>query len=305
MTLDSEWRPPGWQVIEEGVDLNPAECVEMYNSFAKAGYYTRGGALSKHGNAQNDCDEAEIVRANVALLRDAWNTFGPTWRLAAFLTGVDAKVDPFYNPGAVAMPALVVKLNGRGDQNNPDRLTNGLSVSDKTVTIKTFAFVNGKVEPVEIELPEPANWRGHGAKKLRTGNAPANANGPHSHVEEWLKLCVAQGQSEIVCAFVPDNGDGWFQRWALTAQMVVRLGRVPCVPAPGIAASSPRGASALLVWVPKNKVSKLPEHSRACIERGENFRVPLIMRPRAGIQYAFVQAGAVNKIVDAGLLEEN
>ena len=305
MNLSKTWRPPGWQEIEEGVDPSPESCVQMYDGFKKRGYYTRGGALTEFGSKAPDSEEAEVVRHNVALLRDAWNTFGAVWKLGAGLVGVDFKVDPFNNPGATDLPGLVVKLDGVGDQDDDNRKSNGLARSKTTVEVVTFEFVQGADEPVKpkvIELPLPANWRGHGRKKLKRGQAPAAANGPHSFVEAWLKLCVAQGQQEIVAAFVPDNGDGWFQRYALTAQLVVRLGRVPCSPPPAIPSSSPRGASALLIWVPVDLVSSLPEETRKCVEHGENFRVPLMMRPRSGIQYAFVQRGAVDAIVDLGLV---
>ena len=302
MNQCTEWRPPDWREIEEGVNPTPQECADLYDVFKAKGYYTRGGTLSKKGSEAADSEEASIVRHNVALLRDAWNTYGGVWDLAALLTGVDFVVDPFNNPGMSASASkLLVRLDGTGDQSDSQRPTNGLAVSDKLVEIKTFVLVNGKVEEKTLALPLPLNWRGHGKRKLKPGTAHALVNGPHSDTAKWIKLCAAQGQQEIVAAFVPCAGDGWFQQWSLTAQLIVSLGRVPCIAPPGIKSSSPRGASALLIWVPEHLVSLTPPKTRKCITKGANFRVPLLTRPKAGVQYAMVQSGNMQEIVDMGL----
>lgn len=302
MNQCTEWRPPDWREIEEGVNPTPLECAELFDAFKAKGYYTRGGTLTAKGVAAADSEEASIALHNVALLRDAWNTHGNVWDLAARLTGVDFVVDPFNNPGmSSAASKLLVRLDGTGDQSDSQRPTNGLALSETFVEIKTFAFEGGKVVGKVLSLPLPLNWRGHGKNKLKPGTAHALVNGPHSDTAAWLRLCAAQGQQEIVAAFVPAAGDGWFQQWSLTAQLIVSLGRVPCIAPPGIKSSSPRGASALLIWVPKHLIALVPPKTRKCITKGVGFPVPLLRRPKAGIQYALVQSGSMEGLVDLGL----
>jgi len=300
----ASWRPPGWQSLEEGEDLTLKANAQFIVDFEKSGHIVPGKykRTNKTCTASDD-EEITILLANVKRLRDAWNTYGPAWALAEALTGVPFVSDPFHNPNTQHLDSLIVRLDGSGDLEDDKRPMNGLAVSDEVVVLELPKFNpdTGEVEIEKLELPLPLNWHGHGEQEQPVGKCPVAANGPHSCVERWLKLCVAYGQRDICAAFVPDNGDGWFQRWALTAQLVVRLNRVPCSPPEGIRKSTPRGASALLIWVPKSLVQTLPKVTRDCITKGKNFKVPLINRPQSGVQYAFVQPGAVDKVVDFGL----
>lgn len=311
-----DWNPPGWQRLEEDVPHSVKDNFDWVGKFEKAGLLVPGkGKLTAKGEKSRDIDDLEVVIHNLKLLRDAWGTHESVWWLAAELCGVDFKSDPFYNPGCQGLPELAVKLDGSGDTSDPMRETSGLAYDPEDlveIEMQDFVIDNDasakkgedvyKVEKVKRSLPRPLNWRGRGDAALPVGECPAAVNGPHSDTEEWLKLCVAYGQDDIVAAFVPQNGDGWFQRWAMTATIVVRLGRVACNPAPGIAKSSPRGANALLIWVPEAKRKTLPKVTRDCITKGRSFRVPLVMRPKAGVQYAFVQPGACERVVDFGLI---
>jgi hypothetical protein len=272
----TNWRPPGWR---DGIkDQNaPDDGHTPYNTeasfiaYTKAGYYTSGGKLTEKGQNAKDSQTADDVASNRRALRNAWNTHPTVWRLAAELTGVVFKVDPYWNQGAKALPGLVRRLDGLTPE------TDGLAHD-----------ANGF----------PLNWRG----TLKKGQAPAAANGPHSVTESWLKLCDAYGQEEVVAAFVPDNGDAWFQETGMKAQLVVRLGRVPCLPPPGIEASSPRGASVLLIWIPSSiDVKTLPKHTQDAL-KGKTFRVPMWTRARKGTQCAYVQPGSIYREVDLGLI---
>ena len=280
LTLTS-WRPPGWH---DGIDdLHapdeghvPENIETQFAAYDKAGYYTRGGKLTEKGLHAVDSKTASDVSTNRKLLRDAWNTHPRVWLLASRMLGVDFKVDPFHNPAAQALPRLVRKLGGHTPE------TDGL------------AHVDGF----------PLNWRG----KLKQGKAAAAVNGPHSMTERWLSLCAAYGEEEFVAAFVPDCGDAWFQQIGMRAQIVIRLGRVSCLPPPGIKSSAPRGASALLLWIPAARVEDVPAHTKLVLS-GVPYRVPLWTRRRKGTQYAFVQpantqyeAAAEQQEVDLGLL---
>lgn len=340
----TDWRPPGWiygdpdepytpeDRIIDGVEIPGIE--SRYKEFEAAGYYTTGGSLTEKAIGAKDEQEARDVAHNRRLLRDAWNTHPAAWRLARALIGRDFAVDPFWNQGAKALPSLAVKLDGQGPLN--DGMLTVRQARAKLDSADFRALHGAKVcDVLEARLqalgdvPDafPVNWRQH----LKRGQAPAAVNGPHSCTADWLACVAAYGSQEFAAAFVPDNGDGWFQSIALTATLVVRLGRVPCLAPPGIKASSPRGASALCIWIPPKVRAKLdalqaqllaasddkereritakldallPAPTRAVLLHGEAFAVPLWSRPRAGTQLAIVQRGGLagdESIVDLGI----
>lgn len=328
----TEWRPPGWIVGDDDEPYIPEKIEELYAMYDAAGYYTRGGSLSDKAIGKPDEDEARDVAHNRKLLRDAWNTHGAAWRLGAALIGRAFRVDPFWNQGASDLPELAVMLDGLTP------LTDGmLSVRDARNALANGAYDDATRRVVEQRLAElgdvpddfPLNWR----QQLVAGEAAAAANGPHSCTAKWLRCTAAYGSQEFAAGFVPDNGDGWFQSIAMTATLVVRLGRVPCRPPPGITSSSPRGASALCVWIPPHvraaaealherlqlrTITKarraelaaeldalLPEPTRRVLLTGRSIAVPLWSRPRAGTQLAIVQRGDLidgdGAIVDLGI----
>lgn len=350
-SLAHDWRPPGWIVGDPDEPYTPEDrtidgaeirgVLSLYNEYAAAGYYTSGGTLTEKGENAVDSQDAADVAHNVALLRDAWNTHPVAWRLGAKLIGRDFTVDPFWNQGAAGLPALVRKLDGLSPLDD-GMLT--IEQAEREMASTEKSLRERYTEQVCTELREritalgmapssfPVNWRA----SLSVGEAAAAANGPHSCTAKWLKLCSLYGEQEFTAAFVPDNGDGWYQTIAETAHIVAKLGRIPCQPPPGISIkggkSSPRGASSLCVWVPlrvrervvelsaslattqsrrgKEKLTEqldalLPEHTRNVLLTGDAFRVGILSRPRAGTQYAVVQRGAISsgdKIVDLGLM---
>lgn len=329
----TDWRPPGWIVGDPDEPYVPERIESLYAMYAKNGYYTRGGTLTEKALnlSASDREEVEAVIHNRKLLRDAWNTHEVAWRLGAALTGRPFKVDPFWNQGTQGLPRLSVRLDGLTP------LTDGMLTVDEARTMLTLnatqddvrAGIEARLESLG-DVPDdfPLNWRGD----LKRGKAAAAANGPHSCTAKWLRCVAAYGTEEFAAAFVPDNGDGWFQSIAMTATLVVRLGRVPCSPPPGVKSSSPRGASALCVWVPpkvrervvaldaqlqaaenardrdvaqKALDRQLPEPTRRVMLGGHSIAVPMWKRPRAGTQYAIVQRGDLldgdDSIVDFGL----
>jgi hypothetical protein len=341
-----DWRPPGWIVGDPDEPYTPEDrtvdgveirgVLSLYNEYAAAGYYTSGGTLTEKGSNAVDEQDARDVAHNVALLRDAWNTHPVAWRLAAAVIGRAFVVDPFWNQGCAGMPALVRKLDGISPLDD-GMLT--IEQAEREMASTEKVLRERYTEAVRIELRSriaalgavppgfPVNWRA----MLAAGESPAAANGPHSCTARWLQLCALYGEHEFCAAFVPDNGDGWFQSIGMTAHLVVRLGRVPCEPPPGISIkggkSSPRGASALCIWVPKHvreellalvavPLSKmkpaqherlnelLPEPTRRVLLTGEAIRVPMWQRPRSGIQYAVVQRANLSgdAVVDFGLM---
>jgi hypothetical protein len=343
-----DWRPPGWIVgdpdepytpedrIVDGVEVRGV--LSLYNEFYAAGYYTSGGSLTDKALGARDEDDARDVAHNVALLRDAWNTHPTAWRLAAKIIGREFTVDPFWNQGAAGLPALVRKLDGLSPLDDGmltiEQAEREMASTEKSLreryTADVCVVLRARIVALGNVSPDfPVNWRGD----LQPGEAAADVNGPHSCTAKWLKLCALYGEQEFCVAFVPDNGDGWFQSIAMTAHIVVRLGRVPCSPPPGIVTkngkSSPRGASALCIWIPKHireelltlvavPLSKmtdeqrerldelLPAATRDVLLTGDAFRVPMWQRPRSGTQYAVVQRAASlvgdNKVVDLGLV---
>jgi hypothetical protein len=348
-----DWRPPGWIYGDPDEPYTPEDrtvdgvevrgVLSLYNEFAAAGYYTSGGLLTEKAENAKDGDEAADVAHNVKLLRDAWNTHPIAWRLAAKLIGREYAVDPFWNQGCDGLPALVRKLDGLSplddgmltiEQAEREMASTEKSLRERYTEPVCAALCVRAAALALAGMPRdfPINWRAH----LQAGEAAAAANGPHSCTAKWLRLCQLYGEQEFCAAFVPDNGDGWYQTIAETAHLVVRLGRIPCAPPPGIlikgSKSSPRGASSLCVWIPKHvreqvvtlstslattqsKRGKaklieqldalLPEHTRNVLLTGDAFRVGIIQRPRAGTQYAVVQRGALasgDKVIDLGLL---
>lgn len=332
----TNWRPPGWIVGDPDEPYVPERIEDLYVMYSGRGYYSAGGCLTDKALALADDDRAEIeaVIHNRKLLRDAWNTHGVVWQLAAALTGQPFRVDPFWNQGTQDLPGLAVMLDGLSP------LTDGmLTVKEARVLVEAGS------QPLAADIREaivhrlallhgvpdffPLNWRQH----LVVGEAAAAANGPHSCTAKWLRCSAAYGEQEFSAAFVPDNGDAWFQSTAMTATLVVRLGRVPCSPPPGIQESSPRGASALCVWIPphirervielhakalaaktkqRTKLTAemdalLPEPTRRVLLDGKSIAVPMWKRPRAGTQYAIVQRGdlldGAESIVDFGLVD--
>ncbi len=257
------WRPPGW-IARTKVDVSalaqikavdkeilptlrhPYEpetrdvngevilgVVALEKYFDTQEFYTRG----RHGliaEVEGDplAPVAEEVLHNAKLLRDAWNTAGPVWRLVRrFIEPHKFTVDPFSNDGTRELPDLRVRLNG------------------STPELNGLAAIDGF----------PAFWRGD----LPVGQAAAAVNGPHSDVATWLQLCAAYGAEEIVAAFVPDAADTWWYEACETAAIVFRFGRVHCAPPPGIKASSPRGTSAVLLWIPSTiDTSTLPDYTQ-------------------------------------------
>lgn len=328
----TDWRPPGWIVGDPDDPYVPERIEDLYEMYNDAGYYTRGGTLTDkaHDLAEDDRAEVEAVIHNRKLLRDAWNTPGVVWRLAALLIGVGFRVDPFWNQGTQDLPELVVRLDGLTP------LTDGmLTVRDARDRLSqydadTAALVQQRLEQLGDDVPDsfPLNWR----QDIEPGEAPGAANGPHSCTKKWLRCVAAYGSQEFAAAFVPDSGDAWFQSIAMTAALVIRLGRAPCIAPPGILASSPRGASALLIWIPphirervetlhalyltamsastrvelcKQLDALLPEPTRRVLLDGKSLAVPLWKRPRSGTQYAIVQRGDLldgnASVVDLGL----
>lgn len=333
----TNWRPPGWIVGDVDEPYVPERIEDLFTMYRDGGYCSSGGRLTDKALALNDSDRTEIeaVIHNRRLLRDAWNTHEVAWQLAAALIGQPFHVDPFWNQGARSLPDLVVRLDGLGP------LTDGmLTVKEARVLVESGGLAADVRAEVEHRLallhgvPDsfPLNWRQH----LVVGEAAAAANGPHSCTAKWLRCSAAYGTQEFSAAFMPDNGDGWFQSVAMTAALVVRLGRVPCYAPPGIDSNgkSPRGASALCVWIPpalrervvelhakslaakgkqRTKLTEamnslLPEPTRRVLFDGKSIAVPLWTRPRAGTQYAIVQRGdlldGAESIVDFGLAGE-
>jgi hypothetical protein len=344
-SVPTNWRPPGWvdgdddpYAPDEG--HTPENTEASYAEFDGKGYYTRGGLLTDKGLNAKDSDTAAAVSANRKRLRDAWNTHPSVWRLASLLIGRPFKVDPFWNQGARELPALERTLDGLSPavdgllsvEKARERLGRHHAATDPAERMPAAAAT-------ELELclaalgpdvaPDfPACWRG----PLTKGSAAAAVNGPHSITEKWLRLAWHYSQEEYTAGFTPDNGDGWFQELGMRFSIVVRLGRVSCLPPPGITSSSPRGASALLIGIPlavqaelrelaadlakrTTKAARreeivarmdalLPAAARRVLLEGANFRVPLWSRPKAGVQYAYVQPGSVGETetIDMGLL---
>ncbi len=317
MTIDltppaqTSWRPPGWRdgaddpnAPEEG--HTPENTEESYAAFDARGYYTRGGLLTDKGTEAKDSQTAEDVTHNRKALRDAWNTPPVVWTLAQLLTGVSFTVDPFWNQGAQALPDLQRKLAGLSLDTDGlltlERATELLAageIKDKKAAKLIKRYVDLLATEGITDPNFPACWRG-GVPRRR---GAAACNGPHSITEKWLTLADAYAAEEFVACFVPDNGDQWFQEIAMRFDIIVRLGRVSCLPPPGIKSSSPRGASALLIKVPPHIDRKtLPEHTQAALA-GESFKVPLWTRKLKGTQYGYVQPGsrAVSREIDLGL----
>lgn len=331
----TNWRPPGWR---DGADddyapesgHSPENTEESYAEFDARGYYTRGGLLTEKGRDAKDSETAEDVAWNRKALRDAWNTHPVVWRFASALIGRPFRVDPFWNEGARELPKLKVRLDGlepttdgmltraramlhlrREDSNGREvwDYNDGALASTRDVADEIAARLQNLGDVAD---DFPLNWR----QSLKRGSAAAACNGPHSCTEKWLACCDAYGREEFCAAFVPDNGDGWFQNIGMRAQLIVRLGRVPCLAPPGIKASSPRGASALLVWIPDavqaevRSLSKAAKKNAAALDRllpapvrnvllhGHTFRTALWTRPKAGVQYAYVQPGTIDREVD-------
>lgn len=329
----TNWRPPGWIVGDPDEPFVPENIEDLYAMYAGKGYYTAGGCLTDKALALGDEDRGEIeaVIHNRRLLRDAWNTPGVVWRLAAALIGRPFKVDPFWNQGARELPDLAVRLDGLGPLTD-GMMTVGrareLAATHDDATLRTRLEL--RLNMLGAVPPEfPLNWR----QELDRGEAPAASNGPHSCTAKWLRCSAAYGREEFSAAFVPDNGDAWFQRIAMTAALVVRLGRVNCHAPPGVQSSSPRGASSLCVWVPEHVRAEvtelhtrvlatkhkgkqadlteqldalLPEPTRRVLLGGHSISVPLWERPKAGTQYAIVQRGDLldgdASVVDLGLV---
>jgi hypothetical protein len=262
------WRPPGWLArtqidvkrlnTKQHADIirdlsHPYEpatreingvkirgVVELEKWFDKENYYGRGRkGLTEWATDDDLADVAVEVNRNARLLRDAWNTAGPVWRMIRrWIEPYKFTVDPFSNVGTLELPDLIVRLDG------------------STSELDGYAAENG--------FPM---WRRH----LAVGQAAAAANGPHSDVEKWMKLCAAYGREEITAAFVPDAADAWWYEACETAALVFRFGRVHCSPPPGIDASSPRGASAGILWLPPSiDISTLPEFTQEALA-GKNF----------------------------------
>lgn len=315
MTIDTtppsqtSWRPPGWR---DGADdpnapedgHTPENTEESYAAFDKRGYYTRGGLLTEKGTGAKDSQTAEDVAFNRKALRDAWNTHPVVWQFARLLTGVPFTVDPFWNQGAQALPDLQRTLNGLSldvdglltVERATEILPHGKDKKAAKRVKRYLAFLN-EAGPVNPNFP--ACWRGD----LVRGQAAAACNGPHSITEKWLTLADAYAAEEFVACFVPDNGDQWFQEIGMRFDIIVRLGRVSCLPPPGIKSSSPRGASALLIKIPPTiDRATLPECTQAVLA-GEGFKVPLWTRKLKGTQYGYVQPGsrAVSREIDLGL----
>lgn len=342
--VPTNWRPPGWvdgdddpYAPEEG--HTPENTEASYGDFDSKGYYTRGGLLTDKGLNAKDSDTAAAVSGNRKRLRDAWNTHPAVWRLASLLIGRPFAVDPFWNAGARELPSLERTLNGLSSsvdgllsvERARERLGRHLAATDaaERMPAKDVAELELCLAALgeEIDPNFPACWRG----PLTRGSAAAAVNGPHSITEKWLRLSWAYSQEEFTANFAPDNGDGWFQEVAMRYPIVVRLGRVSCLPPPGITSSSPRGASALLIGIPVDVQTELrslaadlgkrqtkqrrdeivarmdallPEPARRVLLEGANFRVPLWTRPKAGVQYAYVQPGSVGETetIDMGLI---
>jgi hypothetical protein len=303
------WRPPGWRKGDPSEPyvpedrqcpdckgVAPEDCercdgvgkllgvISLHARFAGSGYYTTGNTLTPKGAKAKDAQQAEDVLHNAKLLRDAWNTHKHVWPLAQALVGDKYPLvsDPFHNEGTQGLPLLRVRLTGLTPE------TDGMRV----------------IDPGDTSCFEPENWnRLPDGKRIPKGQCAAAGNGPHSFTEEWLRRCQAWGEHDVCVAFVPDNGDAWFEQIALTADIVVRLGRVPCHAPPGITASSPRGASALLVWLPASlDRSTLPKPTRDLLTKGRTFKVPFLMRKKKGMQFAYVQPGKITRVVDFGIV---
>lgn len=333
---DEAWLPAGWISGDEDEPWTPESVEASYDEFKSAGYYTPGGLLTPKASGKPDEQDALDVAHNRRLLRDAWNTHGAVWALAERLTGVPFTVDPFYNPGAQSLDGLQRTLAGHGVIDDGMRT---LESTQADLARESFvsatdaaelAVLRERVAALEAAGAAPGfplNWRGD----LEQGTAAAAVNGPHSCTEEWLRCTLAYSREEIVAAFVPDAGDGWFYNVAMQFSLVVRLGRVPCSPPRGVKASSPRGASALLVGFPdklladveslagklatatkpkeRAKLSALldallPEPTRRVLQ-GETIRVPMWLRPKSGTQYAIVQRGGLREgeVVDLGIVD--
>ena len=221
--------------------------VKLEKHFDECGYYTRGkGGLAGEFDDDPLAPVAVEVLHNATLLRDAWNTAPAVWRaIRRWIEPYKLTVDPFSNPGTQELPDLLRRLDG----SKPE--------------FDGFANINGA----------PTNWRG----SLALGQAGAAVNGPHSATEKWLRLCAAYGTEEIVAAFVPDAADVWWYDACRShvepgraprapASLVFRFGRVHCVPPPGVKASSPRGTSAVLLWLPESiDRTRLPEFTQRAL----------------------------------------
>lgn len=334
----TDWRPPGWHVGDEDDPYLPEKIEELYREYLEDGYYASSGkTMNADLVSDKFYDDAEAVLKNRKLLRDAWNTYAPAWLLYAALIGREVKVDPFYNEGTQGLPGLVRTLDGLLPEDDGfmtvadarERLKT--SVEHRRLEGKSRDIIEFRLESFydSIEDNYPVNWRGD----LTLGSAPAAANGPHSRVRDWLKVCPAYGKYDFVGAFVPDNGDGWFCDYVWGADLIVKLNRVSCSPPPGIKASSPRGASALAIWIPdvvkvdvaflNEKLRKakglerkeiearldalLPAPTRRVLETGQAFRVPFQVRVKRGVEYALVQRSGIDlssdsDVVDFGLL---
>jgi hypothetical protein len=285
------WRPPGWR---DGVEdpYAPDEGHTIENVFATLDefeqrrlkdekgyptlrYYTSEYKLTEAGQAARDSQTAEDVAHNVALLRDTWNTPACVWRLASVLLGVEFKVDPFWNPSTQGLPHLVRMLDGQDGR-------------DGFAVLPSSNF--------------PAHWRGD----LPKGEAPAAANGPHSDVQRWLRCCAVYGLEEFCAAVVPDRGNVYAATYLTTAQIIVRLGRVPFVSSYGMGTSTPTGPTLLGLWVPPyvNR-STLPESTQRVLA-GSAFRTPLWAKPKSrdgnGYHFVEVQPGELG-IIDLGMVE--
>lgn len=228
-------------------DVTMRGVIKLEKHFDECGYYTRGkGGLADEFDTDPLAPVAVEVLHNAGLLRDAWNTAPAVWRaIRRWLGSYKLTVDPFSNPGTQELPDLLRRLDGSSPE------------------VDGFANDRGW----------PTNWRG----ALPYSQAGAAVNGPHSATERWLRLTAAYGVDEIAAAFVPDAADVWWHDACrehdepdrvrrAAASLVFRFGRVHCVPPPGVKASSPRGTSAVLLWLPEwIDRSRLPDFTQRAL----------------------------------------
>lgn len=281
VSVPIEWRPPGWRegLVYRDVAWAPEEIEETETKLRKKGYLTAQRRLTELAKKLGDksvlSQSIADLLVNGKLLRDAWNTPAKVWRFARMFlpSGVDFRVDPFHNEGAQGLDSLAVILGGYTDE------TDGFACDDETKF--------------------PLYWRGD----LVQGDAAAAVNGPHSDTLSWLEVAHAYGQEEFVAAFVPYRGDQWLWNVGFKANIVIHLGRVKCVPAPGISESSPTGSSMLLLWVPESvEVKTLPKCTRTALG-GKTYKIPYKLSNKGEPRYVLVQPGNVESEIDLGLLE--
>ena len=343
------WRPTGWIVGDPDEPYTPEDRTvdgvvipgieKRYKEFEKAGFFTRGGSLTDRALGKKDEQEARDVLTNHKLLRDAWNTHPAVWQLAECLTGQQFRVDPFWNPGCRGVEGLAVTLDGTRPLQDGLLTVAGARelIADPQQRDKfggeVIAELARRLAVLGDDVPDgfPVNWR----QDLAPGSAAAIANGPHSNTARWLAVTQVYSTQEITASFVPYCGDGWFQQIALGFALIVHLGRVPCSPPPGVQASQPRGASALLIGIPpaikqaaidlhaevqeldaaveaasprkrdalaleRDDVqakldATLPAATRALLRGGPAFRSPWLVRSKIKIQYAVVQRGDLDE----------